>query len=58
LLAKMLARIDAIDADIAELDATIEAMTALSPRRGNGWMRSSASAPSPLRSSSPRWGWT
>jgi len=56
LLSKMLARIDALDADIAELDARIEAMIA--PPRWTGWMRSPVSALSPLRSSSPRSGWT
>jgi transposase len=58
LLAKMLTRIDALDADIAELDTRIEAMTAPSRRPPDASMRSPASAPSPPRSSSPRPAWT
>ena len=59
LLAKMLARVDAIDADIAELDARIEEMIApFAGTRRNGWMRSPASGRSPPRSSSPRSGST
>jgi transposase len=42
LLGKMLTRIDAIDADVAELDARIEVMTARSRRPSSGSMRSPA----------------
>ena len=59
LLARMLARIDAIDADIAALDAQIEAAAGpFRRRRWPAWMRSPASGRSPPRSSSPRSAWT
>jgi transposase len=47
LLAKMLARVDALDADIAELDGKLEELIVPSLRWWSGWMRSPASAGSP-----------
>ena len=48
LLAKMLARVDALDADLAELDAKLAgADRPASPGRLSGWMRSPGSASSP-----------
>src|SRR5436190_2575251 len=44
LLATMLARVDAIDADIAALDAKIEQLAAPLARRPGAWRRSTASA--------------
>ncbi len=49
LLARMLARIDAIEADIAALDARIEVKIAPLLRRLSDWMRSPASGPAPRR---------
>ena len=48
LLAKMLARIDAINADIADLDDPDRGRRSpLSPRRWHAWLRSPGSAPPP-----------
>ncbi len=48
LLARMLARVDAIDADIAALDARIEEMAApFTAAASSGWMRSPASTSPP-----------
>ncbi len=59
LLSRMLARVDALDADIAELDQRIEAMTApFASAVQRLDEESPVSAASPPRSSSPRWGWT
>jgi hypothetical protein len=44
----VLTRIDALNADIDELETEIEAQFALSPRRSPEWMRSPESA-SPRR---------
>src|SRR4051794_5701515 len=58
LLTQMLARIDAITADIATVQDRIDARIALSLRRWPDWMRSPAWGPPRRRRSSPRWGWT
>ena len=54
LLVRMLGRIDAIDADIADVDAVIEVHLALSIGRPNDSMRSLGSGRSRPRSSPPR----
>jgi transposase len=54
----MLGCIDAITADIAALDAQIEAQLAPSPQRRPAWMTSQVSDRSPRRSSWPGSGWT
>jgi hypothetical protein len=54
LLAEMLARVDALDTDRAELDARIEALIAPSPGWLSGWMRSPGSARPPRTCLSPR----
>ena len=59
LLGKMLARIDALDADIAELDAQIEELIAPFATAVDRLDEIPGIGPSPLRRrSSPRSGWT
>jgi transposase len=58
LLGKMLARVDAVDADLAELDAKLVELIAPLPGRSTGWMRSPGSARPPRTCSSPRSGRT
>jgi transposase len=58
LLAKMLARVDGLDADLAELDAKLAELIAPSPGRSSGWMRSPGSASSPPACCSPNSAWT
>lgn len=54
LLAKMLSRVDAISADIADIDARIEELITPSRKRRRALMRSLGSDRSPPPSSSPR----
>ena len=58
LLGKMLARVDALDADLAELDAKLQELIAPSPTRSTGWMRSPGSARPPRTCCSPSSAWT
>ena len=55
LLAKMLARVDQLDADLAELDAKLGELIAPWLGRSSGWMRSPGSASSPHACCSPSW---
>ena len=58
LLARMLAHIDALNADIAAVEDRIEQLVALSPGRWRSWMTFPVSVPSRPGPSSPRSGWT
>ena len=55
LLAKMLARVDALDADLAELDAKIQELIAPFAGAPSGWMRSPGSASWLHACCSPSW---
>jgi transposase len=58
LLAKMLARVDALDADLAELDAKLAELIAPSPTPLIGWTRSPGLARPPRSCSLPSSGRT